>query len=171
MRKIGGVALGVLLLVGCEELTEVGSGGYDMADVGVRQVELDGDLGPIAQLDGDVEHSKGVSCPGEVSFAFFSSEPEGDMRIDLLLEEAFPELEAGESVWYESNGENTLVMDTSVGDWTGEAIWAELTVLHLGAEIYEVGFASVILGSDGTESSISGHFQMDKASENLGLQL
>ena len=156
-----------LVLVGCDVLPQVGEGGYEMRDVGIRDVELEGDLGPIAQLNDDVDTSEGISCPGELTFTFESAEPEGDVRMDLRLNEVVPDLAPGEVFRVESEGDDALEMVASVSggdeEWVGEALRAEMVLIHLGFDVYEVAFSAVLLGEDLTESVVSGHFSMDRA--------
>lgn len=171
----GWLVLGLGLgLVGCEalglpDLTPL-EGGYEMQALGIRDVQLDGGLGPVAQLDDDLEATDGVSCPGEMYFSFDSDEPEGHARVEIALNDVVPDLAPGASYRVESFGEDRLqVLGVVTGEeasWTGESLHAELWITHLGLDVYKVGLVALMVGdTDLEERELTGTWTMDRSQQ------
>lgn len=162
---LGSLALATLFLTACEELVpEPLEGGYDMQVLGVHDVELKGAMGPVAELDGSVQATDGVSCPGELYLSFDSDEPEGHARIAIALNQVFPDLAPGELFRVDTDGEDGLFLEASVDDWSAEAIHTELWFQHLGLDVYKAGFVALLDSGD----ELSGTFTMDRSDSLTG---
>ena len=102
-------------------------------------------------------------------FSFVTEDGDQTVELDLILNQVIPEMHPGETYRVQSDDGRRVEIDALVTgldtEWSGSATNAEMVIVYLGMDRYEMAFAGLLLGDDGLPSEVSGTFRMVQAAD------